>query len=437
MRLLSARRCATVALLAGLICSFAAAAQSEGFSCCNFHYEGDWISDANWSSLPKIPAGTPVRILEYGDNRISVDIGGRRMTLGLDYGRQQSLRAWAQTMVLAEDPKKRISAWPAAVRETIESGKVAVGMTKEQVIVSLGYPPAHATPSTEAPQWKYWHTTHGTYLVVWDDKGRVKDVAAEPSIRFAVLSDQELGAAGGGASAGPVQLKDLAGLLPGLAIGKRAPAAAPAATRPGAPAGAPPAPGLPGAGTRWVYAFTDRQFGKQLGEVTVSVLRVDGTTVEEAVTSGTQDARRAVDARETRFYEHVVRGESMLVEFAPYLVAAREGKAPDFIGSVSGYPIGSPGLPGWRVRSEVQGWESVSVPAGTYKALRVDISGQREREAFTNVPYTGRFRISLWYAPEVMRAVRIEHQTFGGALTQRGQQVGNDLVELVKYAQGG
>jgi hypothetical protein len=432
VQLLSARVCAAIAFLAGLACTFAATAQSDGYTCCNFHYDGDWISDANWSSMPKIPAGTPVRIVEYGDNRVSVDVDGRRMFLGLDYGRKQNLRAWAQLMVVSEDPRKRIAAWPAAVRETIESGKVAVGMTKEQVIVSLGYPPAHATPSTDALQWKYWHTTHGTYLIVWDANGRVKDVAADPPIRFAVLSEQELGPTGG---AEPVQLKDLAGLLPGIVIGGRTPAA-PAAARPGAPAGAPPAAGLPGAGTRWVYAFTDRQFGKQMGEVTVSVLRVEGATVEEAVSSGTKDARRAVDARETRFYEHAVRGETMLIEFAPYLVAASQGKAPAFIGDASGYPIGSPGLPGWRVRSEVQGWESISVPAGSYKALRVEVSGQRERDASTNLPHVGRFRMSLWYAPDVMRLVRIEHQTFGGALMHRGQPVGNDLVELVKFAQG-
>lgn len=433
MQLLSARVCAAIALLASLMGSFAAAAQTNGYTCCNFHYDGDWISDANWSSLPKIPAGTPVRIVEYGDNRVSVDIGGRRMFLGLDYGRKLGLRAWTQMMVVADDPKKRIAAWPAAVRETIESGKVAVGMTREQVIVSLGYPPAHATPSTESPQWKYWHTTHGTYLVVWDADGRVKDVAAAPPIRFAMLSEQELGPAGG---TGPVQLKDLAGLLPGIAIGGRTPAA-PAAARPGAPTGAPAAAGLPGAGTRWVYAFTDRHFGKQLGEVTVSVLRVSGTAVEEAVTSGSKDARRVVEAGETRFYEHGVRGDTALVEFAPYLVAAREGKAPDYIGGGSGYPVGPLGFPGWRVNAQMQGWETVSVPAGSYKALRVEISGQRERDAFTNSPHTGRFRMTLWYAPDVMRLVRIEHQTFSGTLGQRGQPVGNDLVELVKFAQGG
>lgn len=435
MQLLSTRVYAAIAFSAGLACSFAATAQSDGYTCCNFHYDGDWISDANWSSLPKIPAGTPVRILEYGDNRVSVDIGGRRMFLGLDYGRKQSLRAWAQLMVVSEDPKRRIAAWPAAAREATESGKVAIGMTKEQVIVSLGYPPAHATPSTDALQWKYWHTTHGTYLLVWDANGRVKEVVADPPVRFAVLFDQEVDR-GAVAGSGPVQLKDLAGLLPGIAIGRRT-SAAPAAAPPGAAAGAPPAPGLPGAGTRWVYAFTDRQFGKQLGEVTVSVLRVEGATVEEALSSGAKDARRAVDARDARFYEHAVRGETQLVEFAPYLVAAREGKAPDVIGSGPGYPIGPSGLPGWRVSPQVQGWETVSVPAGRYKALRVEITGQRERDAFTNSPHAGRFRMSLWYAPEVMRVVRIEHQTFSGTLGQRGQQTGNDLVELVKFAQGG
>jgi hypothetical protein len=434
VQLLSGRVCAAVAFLVGFACSFGAAAQSDGYTCCNLHYDGDWISDANWSSLPKIPAGTPIRILEYGDNRVSVDIGGRRMFLGLDYGRKQGLRAWAQLMVVAEDPKKRIAAWPAAVRETIESGKVAVGMTREQVIVSLGYPPAHATPSIEALQWKYWHTTHGTFLVVWDANGRVKDVAAEPQTRFAVLSDQELGPAGGGA--GPVQLKDLAGLLPGLAIGARAPAA-PVAAGSTAPTGAPPAPGLPGAGTRWTYAFTDRHFGKQPEEITVSVLRVEGNSVEEAVTSSTKDARRVVESRTTRFYDHAVRGDNLLIEFAPYLVAAGGGKAPAFIGDAPGYPIGPSGFPGWRVRSEVQGWESVSLPAGTFKALRVNITGQRERDAFSNSPHTGRFTMSIWYAPEAMRAIRIEHQAFSGALGQRGQQIGNDVVELVKFAQGG
>ena len=33
-----------------------------GYTCCNLHYDGDWISDANYTDLPFIPAGTPISL---------------------------------------------------------------------------------------------------------------------------------------------------------------------------------------------------------------------------------------------------------------------------------------------------------------------------------------------------------------------------------------
>jgi len=193
----------------------APAAGQSGYTCCTFHHSGDWISDANWFIHPKIPAGTPIRVVAYGDWRVDVDIGGRRMSLGLDYGRKQNLRTWAKLMILAEDPKERFDAWPASVQEAVKAGKVALGMTKEQVIAALGYPPAHATASLDTVQWKYWYSTHGTYLVSWDESGQVSEVhGSEPQIRRAVLvaTEEEPTRAQDGA---PAQLKDLEGLLPG------------------------------------------------------------------------------------------------------------------------------------------------------------------------------------------------------------------------------
>ena len=190
-----------------------AGGELSGYTCCNFHRDGNWISDANWGYFPKIAAGTPAHILEYGDNQVTVDIGGQKMTFGLDYGRQQNLREWAQRMIVPQDPRAKLADWSATAREAVDDGIVALGMTKEQVIVSLGYPPAHATPSMNAPTWKYWYDTHGTYEVVWDDAGRVKDVVAPPQIRYRVLAGSVIDAPPS-ASGGPVRLKDLEGLLP-------------------------------------------------------------------------------------------------------------------------------------------------------------------------------------------------------------------------------
>ena len=167
----------------------AAPALPSGYTCCNLHYENDWISDANWSSMPMIPAGASIKVLDYGRYRIMTEIDGRKMRLGLDYGRQQSLEDWARRIVVAEDPRRKIAAWPAPVRDAVRAGKVAIGMSKEQALVAIGYPPMHQTPSLDAPQWKYWHTGFGSYLVVWDATGRVKDVIADPQTRSGVLHE--------------------------------------------------------------------------------------------------------------------------------------------------------------------------------------------------------------------------------------------------------
>ncbi|MGH8706739.1 MAG: hypothetical protein ACREVD_01610 [Burkholderiales bacterium] len=173
----------------GQSASTAAASPSQlsGYTCCNLHYENDWISDANWSSMAMIPAGASIKVVDYGRYRINVEIDGRKMRLGLDYGRQQPLETWARKIVVREDPRRKIAAWPAPVRDAVRAGKVTIGMSKEQVLVSLGYPPMHQTSSLDAPQWKYWHTGFGSYLVVWDGAGRVKDVIADPQTRFSVL----------------------------------------------------------------------------------------------------------------------------------------------------------------------------------------------------------------------------------------------------------
>ena len=187
----------TLAALAALLlagCDAMPARQSDdatplfsGYTCCNLHYDGEWISDANWSSLPMIPAGASIRVLGYGRHRVKADIDGHGMELGLDYGRQQSLEAWAHKLVIEEDPRPKIARMPTPIRDAIRAGKVAIGMTRDEVVLSLGYPPAHQTPDLNASQWKYWHTSFGSYLVVWDGAGRVRDVIADPETRAAVL----------------------------------------------------------------------------------------------------------------------------------------------------------------------------------------------------------------------------------------------------------
>src|SRR4029450_7860942 len=104
--------------LSALIASAALATQAqempEGYTCCNFHHDRDWISDANWRSLPMIPAGAKIKVLDYGwNNRANVEIDGRPMRIGHDYGRkEESLQQFLQKLVVKNDPQKKIAKYP-------------------------------------------------------------------------------------------------------------------------------------------------------------------------------------------------------------------------------------------------------------------------------------------------------------------------------------
>ncbi|HUQ29006.1 MAG TPA: hypothetical protein VM051_10450 [Usitatibacter sp.] len=167
-----------IACLAAMgLASHAALGQDlpSGYTCCNFHYEKDWISDANWRYLPMIPAGAKIKVLDYGSNRASVEIDGKPMRIGHDYGRrEQKLQEYIEKLVVKNDPRARIAKYPEKVREAIRQGKVITGMTREQVIISAGYPPTHRTPRLDASVWNMWASRTGRYEVHFNGKGTVE-----------------------------------------------------------------------------------------------------------------------------------------------------------------------------------------------------------------------------------------------------------------------
>ena len=156
-----------------------------GYTCCNLHYDGDWISDANYSDLPFIPAGAPISVaLPVKDsNRAYATIGGRPFRLGLDYGRAvQGTEQWLSTIVLREDPRINNAAWSLEVRQAVAQGKVLIGKTTDQAIVALGYPLPTRTPNLDSNVWRYWQNSSVQYDVYWDNE-RVSQVAKANEVR--------------------------------------------------------------------------------------------------------------------------------------------------------------------------------------------------------------------------------------------------------------
>jgi hypothetical protein len=159
----------------------------QGFACCNLHYDGDWISDVNYAELPMIRAGTPIEVLSYGRHRAAVKVDGKPMRLGHDYGRdQESLEAWVAKVVVNDDPRPRIGAFPRAVRDAIQDGKVMVGMTREQAIISIGYPLTNENGSLDGPVWRMWHSRREEYQLNFRADGHLGSVTGDDSVTSVV-----------------------------------------------------------------------------------------------------------------------------------------------------------------------------------------------------------------------------------------------------------
>jgi len=195
------------------------------------------------------------------------------------------------------------------------------------------------------------------------------------------------------------------------------------------------APGLPAAGTSWTYGFVERVYGRQEVDITVRALRVDGTVVEEQVTSnapGAKDTRRVVDAGESRFFDFPLDSDNDLIEMSPYLLAAGDGEAPGDVPDPQGYPRGGAGYPDFIATVTPHGWEQVTVPAGTFRALRVTVAGRRSTNFHTRASATGKFEMTIWYAPEVKRFVKMV-QKIWSADAYKHVLDAEDVVELRSY----
>ena len=156
------------------------------YTCCNMHYERPKIDDTNYQKGVLIPYGTPVQISEVRKNTVKFKAAGHpEILLVQRWGRNKvPMEEYLDRIFLTEDPhtktrtasaaasgkktNKRAPERVDAFRKNIEQGIVTEGMTREQVLTSLGYPPVHRTPSLDAPAWTYWENRWVSFIVYFD-----------------------------------------------------------------------------------------------------------------------------------------------------------------------------------------------------------------------------------------------------------------------------
>jgi hypothetical protein len=148
------------------------------YLCCNLHYDKSEITDANYSRGSVVPFATRVEILKVTRQSVVFKPAGHpQLTLEYSHGAKGlPFDQFLDHLFVTEDPRLKLRKVPARQVKLMESGTVAPGMSKDQVLMTLGYPPADRTPSLEAATWTYYASPSQTFTVSFDGGGRVTQV---------------------------------------------------------------------------------------------------------------------------------------------------------------------------------------------------------------------------------------------------------------------
>ena len=147
------------------------------YTCCNIHYENPAkISDANYFVGSTLPFGSPAVVRSMTNKSITFSSGAQSFTITHDYGTNEAIQQFAAKLFVDVDPRRRFETFSPTVRNAITDGRVEVGMNRDQVLMSIGYPPTHRTATLDMTTWTYWYNRWFSYQVQFNGEGVVTAV---------------------------------------------------------------------------------------------------------------------------------------------------------------------------------------------------------------------------------------------------------------------
>ncbi|HEX2099444.1 MAG TPA: hypothetical protein VHF69_02205, partial [Candidatus Synoicihabitans sp.] len=147
----------------------------EYFTRYTLFQEGDEYSTTNYTRGSLVPINTPVKVVSIAKNKVTLkrlDTGDKLTVENEEKYTRKNAAQFAQLMLSSEPtPLEQL---PPHLASAIKSGTMRKGMTREQVLMARGYPPAHETPSLDSDRWVYWSSRFVRHTIVFFD-GRLAE----------------------------------------------------------------------------------------------------------------------------------------------------------------------------------------------------------------------------------------------------------------------
>jgi hypothetical protein len=170
----------------------------SGYLCCNLKHglaRGERAgSDMNWAehteflSVGSTAKGTVYRKTSGNQSGVrvpyqfSVVSGSTEVVVTNGYSREFSDKQFLERLIVAQDPRQKIATFPAEVQAAIAQARIAVGMTKEQVIFSLGPLVPEYNPVEESNVWRRFWGSFDEYKIIFDKDDKVAKVTGLPFV---------------------------------------------------------------------------------------------------------------------------------------------------------------------------------------------------------------------------------------------------------------
>ena len=128
----------------------------------------------NYKRGEHIPVNSAVQISGVDAATITFNYDGRVIKLkNIDkFTKVDVLALMTRTFALKQ---VNLTQFSALETTAIDQGDVVVGMTKDAVITSRGFPPAHRTASLKLDSWRFWQNRFGT-IVYEFEQGKVSKI---------------------------------------------------------------------------------------------------------------------------------------------------------------------------------------------------------------------------------------------------------------------
>jgi hypothetical protein len=129
----------------------------------------------NYQQSGFIPRCTEVSLFDISSKKLMMKINNKKYEY-LYHKASGSFEDNIKKYFKTSCKKSKLRNINAIDKEGLELGKVYKGMTKEGVILAIGYPPVHKTKSLEEKRWKYWSNKFNTFDVIFDNNNKVKKI---------------------------------------------------------------------------------------------------------------------------------------------------------------------------------------------------------------------------------------------------------------------